>query len=522
MNRTHERRWGILAVLMLALLTIGIDNTILNVALPTLATDLEASSSQLQWIVEAYVLAFAGALLTAGALGDRFGRRRALLGGLTVFGGASVAAAFVGSPAGLITLRAILGIGGAFIMPATLSILTHVFPEEERAKAIGIWSSVWAIGIVVGPITGGWLLEHFWWGSVFLVNVPIAVAAIAATIVLVPESSDPAEGRLDPVGAVLSTGGLTALLYGIIQAPEHGWTTASTITAFVAALILMAGFVVWESRREDPMLDVSLFRDPRFSAASAAVTLVMFALVGGMFFLTQHLQFVLGYTPLQAGLRLIPVAVALAVAAPQSAALAKRFGTRTVVAVGLATAAAGLLILSGASVDSGYGIVAATMLVAGAGIGLAGTPATDSIMGAVPEGKAGVGSAVNDTTREVGGALGIAVLGTVLSSAYTSVMGKQVSSLPGEAAEIAADSIGGAVHVAAAIGGTVGDQLLLAARTAFVDAMSTTVLVGAAVALVGAVVAFVYLPARDHDRELDASTNGPALDTVPEFLPAKA
>ncbi len=495
-DRIYERRWWTLGVLMVALLVIGIDNTILNVTLPTLSTELGATASQLQWIVEAYILVFAGLLLLGGAIGDRFGRRRALVTGLSVFGVASLAAAVGDTPNALIVARGVMGVGGALIMPATLSVVTAIFPEGERAKAIGIWSAVSALGVVIGPVTGGWLLDHFWWGSVFLVNVPTAIIAIVAALLVVPESRDPSEARLDPVGAVLSTLGLGALLYAIIEAPHLGWTDPLVLAALTGAAILLAGFVAWELHTDRPMLEVRLFTNPRFTAASLSITLVFFALMGGMFFLTQYLQAVLGYDALGAGIRVIPVAVAIGMTAPQSARLAERFGTKAVVTVGLLTAAGGLLFLANATADSGYPLVAATLVTVGVGIGLAGTPATDSIMGAVPIEKVGIGSAVNDTTREIGGALGVAVLGSALSAGYGTAMVEATAGLPAEAAHVAGDSIGGALAVAAQLGGNAGMQLADAARDAFAQAMGSSVLVGAGVAFLGALVALAYLPSR--------------------------
>ncbi|MGH2766735.1 MAG: MFS transporter, partial [Actinomycetota bacterium] len=313
-------------MLCLSLVVIGMDNTILNVALPTLARDLSATASELQWMVDSYILVFAGLLLTMGALGDRFGRKLALNVGLLVFVAGSVASAFAGSAEVLIFSRAAMGIGGALIMPSTLSIITNVFPARERGRAIGVWAGVAGFGIVLGPVIGGWLLENFWWGSVFLVNVPVVAVAILAGWALVPESKDPHATPLDPIGAFLSIAALVTLVYGIIEAPENGWTDAVTLGAFAIAAVLSVAFIWWERRVKHPMLRMEFFRNPRFSTASAAITLVFFALFGSIFLLTQHLQFVLGYSPLEAGFRVLPVAV-LIVAAPLSARLVEVIGT---------------------------------------------------------------------------------------------------------------------------------------------------------------------------------------------------
>src|SRR4051794_23101984 len=337
--QAHPKRWSILAALAVSLLVLSLDNTILNVALPSIEKDLHASTANLQWIVDSYLVVFAGLLLTMGSLGDRLGRKKTLIAGLVIFGTASAAAAVVGSSEALIAARATMGIGGALIMPATLSILTNVFPPEERAKAIGIWAGVFGIGIAIGPPAGGLLLEFFNWHSVFLVNVPVIVIALIAALRLIPDSKDPDPAKLDIPGAVLSIAGLTTLVYTVIKAPEFGWGSTHTLVAAGIATTLMAAFFAWETRSTHPMLDLSVFRFSSFSAASAALTLGSFSLFGSIFFLTQHMQGVLGYTPLQAGVRLLPVAGGLIVAAPLSAEVAKRIGIRATVTAGMTVVA---------------------------------------------------------------------------------------------------------------------------------------------------------------------------------------
>jgi EmrB/QacA subfamily drug resistance transporter len=490
----YRRRWATLGVLSLSLVIIGLDNTILNVALPTLVRELDATASQLQWMVDAYVLVFAGLLLTMGALGDRFGRKLALNVGLVIFGVASVAAAFAGSAEALIAARAFMGVGGALIMPSTLSIITNVFSGPERGRAIAAWAAVAGLGIILGPVLGGWLLEQYWWGSIFLINVFVVVAAIVAGLFLVPESKDPEATPLDPVGAALSIGGLVALVYAIIEAPSRGWTDGVILAAFAVAAVLIGVFLWWENRVTHPMLRLEFFENPRFSAASVAITLVFFAMFGTVFLLTQYLQFVLGYTPLEAGFRVMPVATMI-VAAPLSARLTERFGTKRVVAAGLVVVATAMSILALIDVESGYPHVALALVFLGAGMGTAMAPATDSIMGSLPLAKSGVGSAMNDTTRQVGGALGVAILGSILASNYSSAMTPAVAALPPQAGEIASDSIGGAVAVASQIG-EAGAALFQVASEAFIDGMTSAVWVAAGVALVGAVVTWLYLPAR--------------------------
>jgi EmrB/QacA subfamily drug resistance transporter len=489
------RRWWTLAVLCFSLIVISLDNTILNVALPTLQGDLGASAAELQWIVDAYMLVFAGLLLTAGALGDRFGRKRALTFGLAVFGAGSALSALSTSAEMLIAARAVMGIGGAFIMPSTLSILTATFPPAERGRAIGIWAGVAGIGIAIGPVSGGWLLEHFDWGAIFLVNLPIVAVALLAGRRLVPESRDPAAPRLDLPGFALSTAGLTALIWAIIEAPGRGWTDAVVLAAFAFAAAVLAAFVAWERRAPSPMLPVGLFRNRRFSASSAAIALAFFALFGMIFFLTQYLQWILGYSALEAGIRTLPVAGGLILGGPLSARLAERVGTKVVVAAGLALVAAGLALLGLADEHSVYGIVALSQVVLGFGMGNAMAPATDAIMGSLPLAKASVGSAVNDATRITGGALGVAVLGSMLSTGYRGRMEDAVTGLPAPAAEAAQESLAGAMSVSK-LAGPGGERLLDAAQSAFVSGMHSAAFVAAAIALAGAVVALRWLPAR--------------------------
>jgi EmrB/QacA subfamily drug resistance transporter len=505
MQPAYERRWWTLAVLSLALLVISMDNTILNVALPTISDDLGATSSQLQWIVDSYTLVFAGLLLVAGSLGDRFGRRRGLEIGLGVFLVGSVGSALSGSAEMLIVSRGVMGIGGAFIMPSTLSILTNVFPAEERPKAIGIWAAVSGLGIAFGPITGGVLIDSLSWGWVFLINVPVAITALALCRPLVPESKDPAAPQLDPFGATLSFAGLTTLLWAIIEAGgDRGWTDSGVLTSFGFAVALLGAFVVWELHAPSPMLDVRLFRDRRFSASSLSIAMVFFALMGTIFFLTQYLQSVLGYGPVTAGAAFIPVSVAMIISSQVSARLTLRVGPRPIVAGGLALVGGGMALLSLADAGSGYGLIAAALSAMGFGMGLAMTPATESLMSALPKEHAGVGSAMNDTLRQVGGALGVAVLGSLLSSGYRGDMEATVSSLPADAGHAAGEGVGGAMLVADKVGGQAGDKLAATAEHAFTSAMSSTVLIAAAAALAGSVLAWTLLPRRSETAPAEA------------------
>ncbi|MGE0540594.1 MAG: DHA2 family efflux MFS transporter permease subunit [Dehalococcoidia bacterium] len=503
---TYRRRWWTLAVLSVSLVIIGLDNTILNIALPTLQREFNASASSLQWMVDAYILVFAGLLLTMGATGDRYGRRLALQAGLVIFGLASLFAAYAQSAEQLIAARAVMGIGGALIMPSTLSVIVDVFPREERGKAIGIWAGMAAVGIAVGPVLGGWLLERFWWGSVFFINVPIVLAALVAGMFLVPESRDPEATRLDLPGAALSMGALATLIYAIIEAPARGWLDPFVIAAFAVAFLLSAAFILWELRTATPMLDMRLFTRRRFSTGSAAIALAFLALFGTLFLLTQYLQFVRGYSAFDAGLRLTPLALGMMAGAANSHRLVARFGSKLVIAGGLTVIALTLVALSFLSADTPYWVIATGLVFLALGMANTMAPATDAVMGAVPEAKAGVGSAMNDTTRQVGGALGVALLGSLVNAAYSSTMADPASALPPAAGDAARNSVGAAIQVAAQVGGPAGDALRTAAAGAFVDALGAALLVAAAVSFAGALLVLRFMPARDPAMPIDTTT----------------
>jgi EmrB/QacA subfamily drug resistance transporter len=503
--KAEERRWWILFVLCFSLLVIVLDNSILNVAIPTIVRELDATNSQLQWMVDAYTIVFAGLLLTAGSLGDRYGRRPALQLGLVVFGIGSLAAALAGSADELIATRAFMGIGGAFIMPATLSIITNVFPADERPKAIGVWAATAGVAIALGPLTGGFLLEHFYWGSIFLVNLPIVVIGLLAGIFLIPDSKDPNPHRLDPVGAILSVVGLSTLLYAIIEGPNHGWTATSTLVFFAIGGGVLALFLVWEARSDHPMLDLSFFKNPRFSVASSAIAVTFFAMFGSIFVLTQYLQFVLGYSPLETGVRLLAFAIPMMIFAPLSARFVHHVGAKVVVTVGMALMASGLLLATSLDASSSFGAIGWRMVVMATGMALVMAPSTDSIMGSLPLAKAGVGSAVNDTTRQIGGAVGVAVVGSVFSSIYASqvgdaIAGQQVSS---SVADGIKDSVGFALQAAGQIGGEAGAALADAAKSAFVDGFHAGLVVGGVMAAIGAICVVLWLPARARRQDVE-------------------
>ena len=503
-TQAYGRRWHALGVLATALLVTAIGNTILNVALPTIQEELDASSSELQWIVDGYLLVFAGMLLTAGSLGDRFGRRRALVTGLAIFGAGSIWAAFAGSSTELIAARAVMGLGAAGIMPTTLSVITNIFPADERPKAIAVWAGVAGLGVAIGPIAGGLLIENADWNWIFFVNVPLVVALLIGSFVLVPESRDPESPKLDVVGAGLSIVGLASIVWGLIEAPERGWTDSITLASFAAGTLIAVVFIWWERRVEQPMLQVSVFRNRRFSAASASVAFVYFSLMGVSYFLTTYMQSVLGHSALGAGELMLAIAGGIMITSRIAVPLTERVGARIVVASGLGIVSLGMLGFISLDVASTDAHLCAVIGVVGLGMGLTMSPATEAIMGSLPPAKAGIGSAMNDVVREVAGTLGIAVLGSILASGYSGSMDSAVAGLPADAAAAASDSVGAADQVAAQMGGSGGADLIASAHQAFVDAMSTTASIAAAIAITGAVIAAVFLPERAHGRAVPA------------------
>ena len=492
----------ILASLLLAAFAINLDTTIVNVALPSLVRELRASNSQLQWVVDAYNLVFAALLLAAGSLSDRLGRKGMLLSGLAVFGLASLAGGFMDTPGELIAARCVMGLGAAMVFPATLSLISNIFTERaERARAIGLWGATAGMAIALGPIAGGWLLERFSWSSIFFAMAPVAALAAVLVARTVPTSRDPSAPRTDVPGFGLSTAAMGLLIFTIIEAPNHGWSSARSLAGFAVVALLLAAFVAWERRASEPMLDVRLFANPRFTAASGAVTVAFFSLFGFIFLITQYFQFLKGYSPLSAGVHLLPVASSVGVASVLGTKLAVRVGTKIVVAGGLVLVAGFYAWVSTASAVTGYGTIAAQMVVYGTGMGLTSAPATEAIMGVVPRAKAGVGSAVNDATRLLGGTLGVAVIGSVYASIYASrLAGALPHGLPGGLARTARESVGAALGVASGLGhsGHAGLAHLVhrAATGAFVDGLSAGCLVAGGVALAGAIMAAWLLPAQ--------------------------
>ena len=488
-------------MLSLCVVVIGVDNTILNVALPSIVRSLDASGSQLQWMVDAYTIVFACLLLTAGSLGDRYGRRRMLMFGLAWFGVVSALASMAGSPGMLIAARALMGVGGAFIFPTTLSILTNTFRDPaERARAIGVWAGVAGIGIAIGPVIGGLLVEHLGWGSVFFINVPVCALTFALAWRFIPNTSSPEESPLDPIGAALSIAGLVALLFAIIEVPNHGWVAPDVLGGFVVGLVFLGLFAAWETHTPRPMLDIRFFRNARFSAASATITLAYFALFASTFLLTQYFQFVLGYSPLESGLMLTPVALGLMIGSPIAPRFVQRIGTKRVVVFGLVVVAAAMACYASDTIMSSFALGFGVRLVYGIGMGVTVAPVTESIMGSLPPGRAGVGSAVNDTTRQTGGALGVAVLGSIFASQYHATF-DTARSLPPGVAHSARDSIGTSLQVARHLPAGVATQVRSVATDAFLSSMRITYTCAVAVVLAAVFVAARFLPARAREPE---------------------
>ena len=497
-----------LVVICLSAFVVSVDATIVNVALPTLSRELDANTADLQWIVDAYTLVMAGLMLSAGSLSDRYGRRGFLSSGLALFAITSAVAAQLDSADALIWGRAAMGVGAAVIFPATLALITNIFTDPiPRAKAIGLWAAMVGVGVAAGPITGGWLLENFWWGAIFLVNVPIAVVAIVGGLLFVPTSRDPAAPPVDVAGLVLSVVGVTALVYTIIEAPNVGWTNWHTIAGFGVAAVVLAAFALWELRTPHPMLDVSVFFNRRFSGGSLAITAGFLTLFGFIFVITQYFQFIKAYGAFETGVRLLPVAVSIAVGSVLGPRIVERIGTTAVVAGGLAIFAAGLGWASTVDAGTPYLEIAAQMVLLGGGLGLTFSPATESIMGSLSADKAGVGSGVNDTTRELGGTLGVAIVGSVFASVYSGRLGSNtvIAALPADLRSTIEGSMAAAEQVVGQLPTNLAAGVRDAVNTAFLDGLFIGSLVCAAIAFAAAVVVAALLPARERQSTTAAS-----------------
>jgi EmrB/QacA subfamily drug resistance transporter len=494
-DRIYARRWWTLAVLALSLIIIGLDNFILNVALPTLQDAFRADASELQWVVDAYILVFAGLLLLMGALGDRFGRARTLQLGLVIFGAASIGAALTTTAAQLIAARAVMGLGAALIMPSTLSIIMNVFPPEERGRAIAAWAGVSGLGVGLGPIAGGFLIDSFSWQAVFLINVPFVVTALVLGLYLVPDSRDPEHATFDLPGAALSLAAVTILVYGIIDAPSVGWGSGTVLACFAAAAMLAAAFVWRELHAARPMVDLSLFGNPRLSAGVLATGVNFFSLFAVIFGLTQFLQFVLDQTPFEAGALMLPLGIGIPLGAAISVRGVRRVGTTRVVGTALLVGAVILATVELWSPGTHTWLVALAIFCYAIPTANVMAPSVDAILGAVPAARAGVGSAMNSLAMELGGALGVAVIGSVMDTVYTDKMATAVRSLPPQVAGPAGNSVGGAITIATRMG-PAGTALAEAARSAFAQSLGIGALAAAGTLVVGALVVVWLMPAR--------------------------
>jgi EmrB/QacA subfamily drug resistance transporter len=504
-DRVYARRWWILAILSVSLFLVVVDNLIVNVALPTLQQELNASTTSLQWIVDSYALVFAGLLLAGGGIGDRYGRKRSLQIGLVLFAACSAMAAFADSSSSLIFWRGAMGIGAALVFPATLAIITNLFIDPiERAKAIGLWSAVSGMAVAFGPVAGGFLLEHYWWGSVFLINIPIVAVSLVIGAKLIPDSRDENAHSLDKTGFLLSVVAVSALVFTVIESPHWGWGSAKSMAGFALSLVALLAFIRVEMNKDEPLLEVGFFRNARFSAATGSIGIAFFCLFGFTFLVTQYFQFVRGYDTLSAGLHTLPFAIGAGVTAPFAARAALKFGTKKVVALGLFNMFIGFVIASRMDANSSYwGHVIIGMLFMANGLSLVTSPSTDAVMGSLPREKAGVGSAVNDISREVGGVLGVAVSGSVfvslfgpqISQAFSNIPGL-VPSLPPGVFEMSQDSVGAAYAVSQQAPANAQQVVLQAVTDSFTQGFATACLVSAGMAIVGAVCALLFLPAR--------------------------
>ncbi|MGA4850971.1 MFS transporter [Streptomyces sp. G5(2025)] len=490
--RQNPRRWWALAALVASLLVLGFDMTILNVALPTMAEQLGASTGEQQWMADAYVVVLAALMLPAGLLGDRFGRRRMLMTGLGIFLAGSLIGTLVDDVSLVVVARAVMGAGAALVMPLALAVLPALFGPGERTRAIGIVSAASALGAPLGPIVGGWLLDHFWWGSIFLINVPMVATSLAACLFLLPETRDPAAPAVDVVSTALTVAGLGALVYGIIEAPVRGWGDPLVLGVLTGAILLLAGLVLRERRMTRPMLDMTLLRDRAFFLNTMAATLVMFVLSGLLFALPPYLQAVLGHDAFGTGVRLLPLMGGLLIAAKGAEPVVRRFGARAVISSGLAVLAFAAILGSRTELDSGYGLTALWLSVAGLGFGFAVVPSMDAALGALPVERAGSGSGLLMTVRQVGSALGIALLGSLLAGAYTDRL--DTGGLPVPAADAAGDSVVAAHGVADRLG---DGGLVDAANSAYVHGMGLVLLVSGVAALVTSLLVAALLPRTD-------------------------
>jgi len=514
------RRWIVLGILCLSLFIIAIDNMVLNLALPSISKGLGANVSQLQWITDAYILAFASLLLTMGAVSDRYGRKRILQIGTLLFGIGSLAAALSISTKMLIAFRAFLGLGGAMIMPSTLSILTDTFRSpQERARVIGLWAATFSLGAGIGPIMGGFLLEYFSWSIVFYINLPVVSVALIGGYFLIRESKGEGAPKPDIPGVILSTGGLFSLVYGLIEAGEKGWTDNTVLICLVIAIVVLGIFAWWENRCQTPMLPLSFFRNMSFTGANLSMILTAFALMGSLFFMSQYLQSVQGCSPLVSALLMLPMAGVVFVSTIISTRIAEEIGNKLTVSLGILIAGGGLLYFSLIlTPGTTYGILVVGMAILATGMGLTMSPSTNAIQGSLPVSRAGIGSAMNNATRQVGGALGVAVLGSVMNTAYLDKI-KNVGGFPslsGKSAEAIRSSIQGAHIVAEQLPKDISKAIVDGSNLAFVSGMTDAMFVGAIIMGVTGLITFILLPKQVHvlQEQLDITRSLPLDETL--------
>jgi len=520
MSNLGNRRWWALGAIVLAVLAVGLDGTVLSVALPTLATALHASESDLQWFTSGYLLVLAAAMLPAGLLGDRYGRKKVLLTALILFGAGSVACAYATSAGAFIAARVVLGLAGAGIIVMALSALTVLFTKEERPRAVGIWAAANFLALPLGPILGGWLLTHYWWGWVFLMNVPVALLGLVATFALVPESRAPERPGLDPLGIVASTFGLVSVTYGLIEAGQNGWGDTSALVPMIAGLVVLVGFFLWErrlSRRPggQPLVDVSLFRSPAFTWGVILAATAGLAMIGALFTMPQFFQGVLGTDAMGSGLRLLSLIAGLVVGAVPADRIARIVGAKITVALGFAMLAAGMFLGSTTGVGSSYGFIAAWMALVGAGMGLTMATAASTALSELPQERSGVGAAVMQAIQKVGAPFGAAILGSVLSSAYQAQL--NLAGLPLAVANVVREGLFGGLAVARQLGSA---PLFESVRTAFVHGMDISLVVAAGIAVVGFVLTLAFMPGKASSKAggaelVETSPDRPGSDLTP-------
>lgn len=498
-TKVYQQRWWTLLVIAISVLIVVLDSTIVNIALPTLQREMNTTISELQWIINAYIMVFGSLMLTTGALGDRWGRKRMLQAGIIIFAGASAVAAFAATGGSLILWRAIMGIGGAMILPATLAILTNVFPKEERGKAIGVWAGLNGLGIALGPIIGGLIIDKLDWNWIFLINLPIAAVALIAGYFLVPNSRDPNPKRIDIPGTLLSAAALASLSYGLIEGGKSGWGEPQVIATLIVAVVLIALFIFWERYTSHPVIEISFFKIRRFSAGVGGVCLMALSMIGVSFGLTLFMQFIQQYTALETGVRFVPLAVGIFLGSGSSDKLVSRFGTTRIMVTGFIGVAIMGILAAFWEVDTAYWIIGLVLFGLGMFLGCIAAPATTAVMTSLSEARAGVGSAMNTVGRMISGSIGVAIIGSILSTVYASSFkeaASTIATLPAELVETASDSVGVAVTVASQLPPEVGDTLTTLARQSFMDGWQVTALITCGISIIGALVMMKFMPAK--------------------------